>query len=96
MRTSLGEIETALVSLARSVAIDTGVSSIEELPPFADADKAWSALESSGLLSLRDDGGSVLDLILCAEQSSPALMATSLPMRSALRGLRSFAQVTLT
>ena len=76
MRASLGEIETALVSLARSLAIDTGVSNIEELPPFADADKAWSALETSGLLSLRNDGGSVLDLILCAEQFAATLSAS--------------------
>ena len=76
MRASLGEIETALVSLARSVATDTGVSSIEGLPPFADADRAWSALETSGLLSLRNDGGSVLDLVLCAEQFAAALSAS--------------------
>ena len=76
MRAQLGELETALVDLARSVASDTGVSSIENLPPLVDGDKAWSALESSGLLTLRADGGTVLDLVLCAEQFASTLSAT--------------------
>ena len=76
MRAQLGELETALVDLAHSVASDTGVSSIEGLPPLVDSDKAWAALESSGLLTLRADGGTVLDLVLCAEQFASTLSAT--------------------
>lgn len=76
MRAALGDVESALVELARSVAIDTGVTSIEQLPPAADGDAAWTALERSGLLTLRSDGGSVLGLVLCAEQFAQTLSAT--------------------
>ena len=76
MRATLGEVENALVGLARSVAVDTGVVTIEDLPPECDADAAWNALETSGLLNLRNDGGTVLDLVLCAEQFAATLSAT--------------------
>ena len=76
MRTTLGEVEHALVELARSVAVDTGATRIEDLPPSCDEDAAWNALETSGLLNLRGDGGTVLDLVLCAEQFAASLSAT--------------------
>ena len=76
MRATLGEVENALVELAASVASDTGVVSIEDLPPECNEDVAWNALEASGLLNLRSDGGTVLDLVLCAEQFAATLSAT--------------------
>ena len=76
MRASLGETETALQELARSIAVGTGASTIHDLPPACNADSAWAALQSSGLLTLRSDGGTVLDLVLCAEQFAHALSAT--------------------
>jgi alkylation response protein AidB-like acyl-CoA dehydrogenase len=76
MRATIGELESALVELASAVASDTGVSTIEQLPPNVDAEKAWAALASSGLLNLRADGGTVLDLVLCAEQFAETLSAT--------------------
>ena len=66
MRARIGDVEAALVDLARSVASDTGASSSTQLPPAANADKAWNALGSSGLLNIRAEGGTVLDLVLCA------------------------------
>ena len=76
MHAALGEIESAVASLARSIATDTGVTTIESLPPKTDPDRAWNLLGSSGLLDLRSDGGSVLDLVLCAEQFASFLSAT--------------------
>ncbi len=76
MRARIGDIEAALVDLARSVASDTGASSSTQLPPAANADKAWNALGSSGLLNIRAEGGTVLDLVLCAEQFGTMLSAT--------------------
>jgi len=76
MRAEIGELETALVALARTVASKTGCTTVEDLPPAADANRAWTELTSSGLLNLRADGGSVLDLVLCAEQFASTLSAT--------------------
>lgn len=76
MRASLGETEAALQELARSIAAATGATSLHELPPACNADTAWSALESSGLLTLRSDGGTILDLVICAEQFAHSLSAT--------------------
>ena len=76
MRARLGDTQDALVALARSVAVDTGATSIADLPPAVDADRAWAALADSGLLTLRASGASTLDLVLCAEQFAAALSAT--------------------
>jgi len=76
MRATLGEVESALADLARTVASDTGVSRIEQLPPAADPDAAWDAMAASGLLDIRADGGTVLDLVLCSEHFGAALSAT--------------------
>jgi|GEM_PF-89030 len=76
MRAKTGDVESALIDLALSVASDTGVRTIEQLPPAANSDKAWDALASSGLLNIRADGGTVLDLVLCAEQFGATLSAT--------------------
>lgn len=76
MRAALGEREIALLELVQAVASDTGVSTSQQLPPITDAEKAWNALTSSGLLNLRADGGTVLDLVLCAEQFAMHLSAT--------------------
>lgn len=75
MRAALGETQTALQDLARSVASDLGATTIEELPPAVDADRCWDALRDSGLLDLRADGGSILDLVVCAEEFGAALSA---------------------
>ena len=68
MRAALGEVQIALQDLARSVARDLGVTSIADLPPAADGDRAWTALADSGLMGLRAEGGSILDLVVCAEE----------------------------
>ena len=68
MHAELGSIQSALRDLAATVARDLGAESIEDLPPNCDADRAWDALESSGRLDLRFDGGGVLDLVLAAEE----------------------------
>lgn len=75
MRAALGDTGTALQDLARSVATDLGATSIDRLPPASDADRAWSALRDSGLLDLRADGGTILDLVVCAEEFGAALSA---------------------
>jgi alkylation response protein AidB-like acyl-CoA dehydrogenase len=75
MRASLGDTQAALQDLARVVARDLGVTSTEQLPPQTDADRAWNALASSGLLDLRRDGAGVLELVLCAEAFGANLSA---------------------
>ncbi|MBU3701688.1 MAG: hypothetical protein FGM58_06550, partial [Acidimicrobiia bacterium] len=75
MRAALGEDQIALQDLARAVARDLGARSIAELPPAVDADRAWTVLAESGLLGVRADGGSVLDLEVCAEEFGAALSA---------------------
>ena len=73
MRARLGDTQLALVDLARSVALDTAVTTTAELPSPADGGRAWAALADSGLLTLREDGAGVLDLVLCAEQFAASL-----------------------
>lgn len=75
MHAELGSIQTALRDLAVTVARDLRVESIEDLPPNCDGDRSWDALESSGLLDLRIDGGGVLDLVLAAEEFGAQLSA---------------------
>ena len=67
MRALDGDIQVALAALADSVASDLGVSTIDALPPAPDADRTWSALSSSGLLTLRADGAGAFELIAVAE-----------------------------
>lgn len=82
MRALDGEIHAALRELATSVATDLGVRTIEDLPPANDVDRAWNALSTSGLLSLRDDGAGTFELVIVAEEfgrtlsSAPFIGAT--------------------
>lgn len=75
MRAALGEIQIALQDLARSVASDLAARSIADLPPATDADRSWQALDDSGLRGVRAAGGSILDLVVCAEEFGAALSA---------------------
>lgn len=75
MRAALGEDQIALQDLARSVARDLGAHTIADLPPVVDADRAWTAMAESGLSGLRADGGSILDLVVCAEEFGATLSA---------------------
>jgi alkylation response protein AidB-like acyl-CoA dehydrogenase len=73
VRAALGDTQEALLQLARSVATDLGVTTVEHLPPAGDADRAWQALADSGLLTLRADGAGTLELVVCAEELGAAL-----------------------
>jgi|GEM_PF-5421697 len=53
--------------MAFTVARDVGATSINDLPPSSNTDQAWNALESSGLIDLRIDGGGIFDLVVVAE-----------------------------
>lgn len=75
MRAALGDVQLALRDLARSVATDLGTTTIEQLPPAVDAERVWTALADSGLLELRADGGSIVDLVVCAEEFGSTLSA---------------------
>jgi alkylation response protein AidB-like acyl-CoA dehydrogenase len=75
MRAALGEDQLALQELARTVARDLGTRTVADLPPAVDADRAWNALLDSGLSGLRADGGSILDLVVCAEEFGASLSA---------------------
>ena len=75
MHATLGDTQEALRELAAAVAADLGATTIEALPPAGDADRAWAALNDSGLLSLRADGAGTLELVVCAEELSATLSA---------------------
>jgi len=87
VRAALGEVQEALRDLARSVAADLAAPTIEALPPAGDPDRAWTALHDSGLLTLRADGASVLDLVLCAEELAATLSAAPFVGASVAREL---------
>ena len=73
MHAALGQTQEALRGLAREVATDLAATTIEQLAPAGDPDRAWRALAESGLLSLRADGAGTLELVVCAEELGATL-----------------------